>query len=215
MIDGFIEASIRNNIRWPNLNVQTLSYIQEKSKQAIKSNVIRSITSIFGSNETSGPVFSAYIDRQNTNQDSSLFDHIDDFYKIKLYDGGLLGVTLPVYDNEIITNDLFEQQGVFYKHKGRSDLIKIDGEILDIKIINDLNEKNPAAYIVTDTIRNCLYLAFWDTVDESLEIEYDNFFKNNFNRINIKKSTVLNKRKFLTGIKIDNELLREYFRIYV
>jgi hypothetical protein len=215
MIDEFIDASIRNKIKWPRLNVQTLSYIQDKPKHAIADGVIKSITSIFGSNETSGPVFTAYIDRQNSNQDSSLFDTIDDFYGIKLYDTGLLGVTLPTYNIEIVTNDLFEQQGVFYKHKGRSDLVKINGEILDIKIVNELNSRNSNAYIVTDTVKNCLYLAFWDRPDDHITEEYFNFFQNNFNRIQIDKITVLNKNKFLTGIKIDNELLREYFRNYV
>lgn len=215
MIDEFIDASIRNNVNWPILNVQTLSYIQDKPKQAVSKNIIRSITSIFGSNETSGPVFTAYIDKNNSTQDSSLFDHTDDLYKIKIYDNKLLGITLPVYGNEIITNDLFEQQGVFYRHKGRSDLIKINGEILDIKIVNELNNKNMLSYIVTDTVKNCLYLAFWNREDEELKIDYFNFFKNNFNRVQIEKTAVLNKNKFLTGIKIDNELLREYFRHHV
>jgi len=215
MIDEFIDASNRHGVRWPNLNVQTLSYIQDKPKQAIKDNIIRSITSIFGSNETSGPVFVAYIDKQCVDQDSSLFNHIDDFYKIKLHHGGVLGVTLPVYNSEIITNDLFEQQGVFYRHKGRSDLVKINGEVLDAKTINNLNTNESSAYIVTDTVKNCLYLAFWDIKNDALVKEYSNFFANNFNRIKIDKVAVLNKNKFLTGIKIDNELLREYFRNYV
>ncbi len=215
MIEGFIDSSRRRNIKWPRLNVQTLSYIQDQTKQGIEEGIIKSITSIFGSNETSGPVFTAYIDKQNTKQDSALFDHIDDFYKIKIYDNGLLGVTLPVYDFEIVTNDLFQQQGIYYKHIGRSDLIKINGEIIDIKIINQLNNKNPTAYIVTDTVKNCLYLAFWEVEDSVLEQEYKNFFANDFKRIAIDKTAILNKRKFLTGIKIDNELLREYFRTYV
>lgn len=215
MIDEFIDASIRNNIKWPNLNVQTLSYIQDKPKQAIRNGIIKSITSIFGSNETSGPVFIAYIDKHRITQDSSLFDYIDDFYGIKIYNTGLLGVTMPVYNLEIVTNDLFEQKDNFYRHKGRSDLVKINGEVLDIKLVNDLNGTNTSAYIVTDTIKNCLYLAFWHSKDIDLETEYSNFFNKNFDRVQIEKTAVLNKNKFLTGIKIDNELLREYFRNHV
>ena len=215
MIDKFIDASIRHKVQWPNLNVQTLSYIQDKPKQAIANGIIKSVTSIFGSNETSGPVFVAYIDNDRVNQDSALFDSIDDFYKINLYEGGVLGVTMPVYESEIITNDIFEKQGIFYRHRGRSDLVKINGEVLDIKIINELNSNNTSAYLITDTVKNCLYLAFWDTQDDAIVKEYSNFFSNNFNRIQIDKTAVLNKNKFLTGIKIDNELLREYFRNYV
>lgn len=215
MIDEFIDASIRNKVKWSRLNVQTLSYIQDKPKRAIAEGVIKSITSIFGSNETSGPVFTASIDRQRISHDASLFDRVDDFYGITIYDSGLLGVTMPVYNTEIITNDLFEQQGVFYKHKGRSDLVKINGEVLDIKSINDLNSRNESAYLVTDTVKNCLYLAFWNERCDSIKEEYINFFSKNFRRIQIDKTAVLNKSKFLTGIKIDNELLREYFRNYV
>jgi hypothetical protein len=215
MIDEFIDASIRNNIDWPILNIQTLSYIQDKPKAAIKNNIFKSITSIFGSNETSGPVFEAYIDINSIEQDSQQFTKPDNFYTIKLQETGLLSVTLPVYNSEIITNDIFEKNDNYYTHKGRSDLVKIDGEILDIKIINDLNLKNKELYIITDTVKNCLYLAFWNNTNAQLEHTYNDFFKNNFKKVSIKKTAILDKNKFFTGIKIDNEMLREYFRNYV
>lgn len=215
MIDEFIFASRRNNLYWPNLNLQTLSYIQDSSKQAIREKIFKSITSIFGSNETSGPVFISSIDESSVNRDSRIFSQIDDFYKITIYETGLLGVTLPVYNLEIITNDVFEKESDTYVHKGRSDLIRINGEALDIKIINELNLKNSEAYLITDSVKNCLYLAFWKSKNESLQKEYEQLFKNNFKRIEIKKTAVLDERKFRTGIKIDNELLREYFRNHV
>jgi hypothetical protein len=215
MIEEFIDASIRNNINWPKLNIQTLSYIQDKSKTAISKNVFKSITSIFGSNETSGPVFESYIDLNSIDKDSRYFTKPDEFYNIKIKEGGLLSVTLPVYNTEIITNDIFEKKDNYYTHKGRSDIVKIDGEILDIKIVNELNLKNTELYIITDTVKNCLYLAFWNFKNDQLQLEYEDFFKNNFKRITIKKSAVLDKSKFFSGIKIDNEMLREYFRNYV
>jgi hypothetical protein len=215
MIDEFIDASIRNNIDWPILNIQTLSYIQDKPKAAIKNNIFKSITSIFGSNETSGPVFESFIDINSIEQDSQQFTKPDNFYTIKLQETGLLSVTLPVYNSEIITNDIFEKNDNYYTHKGRSDLVKIDGEILDIKIINDLNLKNKELYIITDTVKNCLYLAFWNNTNAQLEHTYNDFFKNNFKKVSIKKTAILDKNKFFTGIKIDNEMLREYFRNYV
>lgn len=215
MIDEFIEASVRHGVCWPNLNVQTLSYIQDKPKQAIKNNIIKSITSIFGSNETSGPVFTSCIDRYNTDKDSSIFDTVDNFYKIKIKEDGCLVVTLPVYDLEIVTNDIFKNENGYFVHAGRNDLIKINGEILDIKILNDLNRQNDEAYIVHDTIKNCLYLAFWNTKNQSIIEEYQNYFSNRFHRVKIDKIATVNKNKFLSGIKIDNELLREYFRKYV
>lgn len=215
MIDKFINASIKHNINWPVLNIQTLSYIQDSSKDAIKNNIFKSITSIFGSNETSGPVFESYVDINSIKQDSQQFTKPDNFYNIRLREAGLLSVTLPFYNSEIITNDIFEENDNYYIHKGRSDLVKIDGEILDIKIINDLNLKNKDLYVITDTVKNCLYLAFWDSKNSQLELNYTNFFKNNFKKVAIKKTAVLDKNKFLTGIKLDNELLREYFRNHV
>ncbi len=215
MIDEFIDASDRNNIIWENLSIQTLSYIQDKSKKAISKGIIKSITSIFGSNETSGPVFISYVDKSNIDQDSRFFQEVDDFYKIKIHPEGLIGITLPTYNTEIVTNDIFEKIDNYYVHKGRSDIIKIDGEILDMKMINDLNSKNKNAYLITDTVKNCLYLALWSNDDVEINKEYEYFFKNNFKRIEIKKTAVLEEKKFRTGIKIDNELLREYFRNHV
>jgi hypothetical protein len=212
MVDEFIDASVRNNISWPHLNVQTLSYIQAKSKDAVAAGVFKSITSIFGSNETSGPVFELTVNKNNSTQASSQFSKVDDFYGIELSETGMLAVQMPVYNNEIVTNDIFEQQGELYTHKGRSDLVKINGEVLDIKVINDLNVKNTDIYLVTDSLQNCLYLACWNSQSAETTNELKLFFKNTYDRIEIAKVAVLTKKNFMSGIKIDNELLREYFR---
>lgn len=213
MIENFINSSNTRNIKWPNLNVQTLSYIQDTAKDAIKNNTFKSITSIFGSNETSGPVFEAIIDKSNTDQESNVFIKGDNFYQITFYENNLIGITLPVYNTEIITNDVFEQVNEKYIHRGRTDLIKINGEIVDIKLVNSINAKYENFYLVTDAVKNCLYLACWHTIDESSTItaEVNNMFK----RLTVNKIAVLNKQSFFSGIKLDNELLREYFRNHV
>ena len=215
MIDKFIDASIRNNIHWPVLNVQTLSYIQDSAKQAIQKGVFNSITSIFGSNETSGAIVECYIDSNSVDKDSSHFSIVDDFYKIELKENNLIGVTLPFYNKEIVTNDVFEIKNSYYIHKGRSDLIKIDGEIIDIKVINNINSKYQNAYVVTDSVMNCLYLAFWGDIVLDDYTEITNYIDEQFDRIKINKMAALEKRSFLSGIKLDNELIREYFRHHV
>ena len=212
MIDQFIKSSIEYNINWPKLNVQTLSYIQDKSKNAVKDNVFKSITSIFGSNETSGPVFECIITKDNVEQNSSYFTKLDNFYDISLDDEGLIHIDLPIYNETIITNDVFKIQDHFYIHSGRKDIVKINGEILDYKIINDLNVKYESSYIVVDSLQNSLYLAFWNKQDNKTYQELDKFFSNNYKNIKVNKTLVLNKDRFLSGIKIDNELLREQFR---
>lgn len=212
MVDEFIDASIRNDISWPHLNVQTLSYIQSKSKDAVARGVFKSITSIFGSNETSGPVFELTINKDNAKQESSQFSKVDDFYNVELSETGMLAVYMPGYNTQIVTNDIFEKQGTLYTHKGRSDLVKINGEVLDIKVINDLNVKNTDIYLVTDSLQNCLYLACWNSQPAETVDELKLFFKNTYDRIEIAKVAVLTKKNFMSGIKIDNEMLREYFR---
>jgi hypothetical protein len=140
---------------------------------------------------------------------------VDDFYKIELKENNLIGVTLPFYDKEIITNDVFEIKDGHYVHKGRSDLIKIDGEIIDIKVINNINSKYQNAYVVTDSVMNCLYLAFWGEVVLDDYTEIINYIDEQFDRIKINKMAALEKKSFLSGIKLDNELIREYFRHHV
>lgn len=215
LIDMFVDASKEHSISWNNLNVQTLSYIQQSSKDAIKQGMFKSITSIFGSNETSGPVFEATIDKDNLTQESSYYNKVDDFYDINISDNQMIEISLPIYNSKIITNDLFEIQDKFYIHRGRSDIIKINGEILDIKIINELNSQYSNSYIVPDPVKNCLYLAVWEDQDTDIFEKINQELENNFNKVHLSKSKVLVKKNFLTGIKLDNELLREYFRNYV
>lgn len=211
-IDLWVQGSLELNLHWPQLNVQTLSYIQGSTTRAIQQGTFKSIRSIFGSNETSGPIFTAYIDQQNLNQDLTLFELVDDFYTVTILPDNLLSVTLPIYRKEIQTNDCFMIEDQFYKHLGRSDMVKINGEIIDLQILADLNQANPQAYLITDTVNNTVYLAFWQQRDNELLIEYSNFFNYHFKRVRIGKTAVLDKHRFLSGIKIDNELLREHFR---
>ncbi len=214
-INDFINASKERNIVWPKLNVQTLSYIQDHAKMGIVEGIIKSITSIFGSNETSGPVFLAHIQKGTIGRHSNWFKKVDDFYGITLDSKQMLHVTMPTYDTEIVTNDRFKKTGKFYRHVGRTDLAKINGNIVDLQLINNLNSRNPQANILLDPIKNSIYLIFWNSKDEQLESYYVNFFKHMFNGAKIDKTAILDRSSFESGVKIDNELLREYFRNYV
>lgn len=213
MVDEFIDASIRNNVKWPNLNIRTLSYIQQKPRDAIKNGIIKSIISMFGTNETSGCIFNNKITKDNLDRSSSTFNTLDDFYNFRLLDDGMIEVILPVYGNKIMTNDIFEKQGGYYIHKGRKDMVKVNGEVLDLKIVAGLNSKySDDAYIVVDSVNNSLYIAFWNSENNDITEEFNSFFKDNFDRIQVSKVASLDKKKFISGIKVDNELLREYFR---
>jgi len=215
MIDVFITTSLAKNISWPTLSVQTLSYIQDSAKDAIKDQIFKSITSIFGSNETSGPVFECTITKDTTEQSSSCFTKLDNFYNISLDKEGLIHVGMPVYNNTIVTNDIFKLEDNLYTHCGRKDIVKINGEIIDYADINKFNSKFLDTYLVIDSVTNSIYLASWSKLNVEAYNEITAFFDNNYKNVVINKLATLSKQKFLSGIKVDNELIREYFRNHV
>lgn len=214
LIDKFIEVSRGKKLRWPNLDLITLSYILDNAKHAVRDGIFNSITSIFGSNETLGPLFVNTASKNNWNIDSRYYTIPNDFYKIKLSKEGKITVTIPVYNKDVETNDYFDKDGDYFVHKGRSDMFRINGETIKTGTINDLNKKDPRVYIVVDTLNHCLYLACWE--DLSMEEIYTikEQIENNFERIKITKILHLDKSSFNYAIKIDNELLREHFRTY-
>ena len=214
LIDKFIEESRTKNVTWPNLDLITLSYILENAKHAVRDGIFNSITSIFGSNETLGPLFINTASRDNWNIDSRYYLIPNDFYKITLSDEGKITVTVPVYNKQVETNDYFDKDSEYFVHKGRSDMFRINGESINLSTVNDLNKQYTNTYIVIDTLNHCLYLACWEEMSMehihrvSVEIE------SKFERIKITKVAQLTKSNFYYGIKLDNELLREYFRTY-
>lgn len=213
MVDKFINSCNEQKVKWPNLNLHIISYIQDNFRTAVKDGVFNSISSIFGSNETAGPLFYLYVDKDNLNKPPTVFTKVDDFFPMKLYDDGRLSITLPVGDNkEIITGDVFEIKDGYYVHKGRSDLIRINGEVINFETIRQLNLKDPRFYVVSDAIKNCLYLVHWEDVDNSEIESFKDLVESNFNRVRIHNVSKLDKHNFFCGRKIDNELIREYFR---
>lgn len=212
MIEKFITYSKSLEVQWPNLNVLTLTYIQDATRNAVKEGVFKSIISQFGSTETGGPVLQCIVDKNNIDQPSNVFNKIDDFYSISLREDDLIEIGVPSYNRSIITNDKFKNQGEYYIFQGRSDLIRLDGETVDLKVINNLNERFQDAFLVTDSLKNCFYLAFWGEENIQTLKDINQEIQNNFKKLGIKKTAILNKKDFLSGIKIDNELIREYFR---
>jgi hypothetical protein len=214
LIDKFIEVSKARNVKWPNLDLITLSYILESAKHAVRDGIFNSITSIFGSNETLGPLFINTATKDHWNIDSRYYKIPNDFYKIHLSNEGKITVTVPVYNKEVETNDYFDKDGDYFVHRGRSDMFRINGETINMSTINDLNKQNTRVYIVADTVYHCLYLACWEDLGLAEIDAIKNNIENNFERIKITKIAHLDKSNFYYAIKIDNELLREYFRTY-
>jgi hypothetical protein len=214
LIDKFIEVSRKKELQWPNLDLITLSYILDNAKHAVRDGIFNSITSIFGSNETLGPLFINRSSKEDWNVDSSYFIEYDDFYKVSLSADEKITITVPVYNKEITTNDYFERKDNYFIHKGRSDMFRINGEAVNLSTINNLNKKHTDTYIVVDTLNHCLYLACWSELSQDKIKKIKEEVESEFSRIKITKILHLNKSNFYYGIKIDNELLREHFRTY-
>lgn len=214
LIDKFIEVSREKNVSWPKLDLITLSYILESAKHAVRDGIFNSITSIFGSNETLGPLFINTATKDNWDIDSRYYLIPNDFYKIKLSAEGKITVSIPVYNKDVETNDYFDKDGEYFVHKGRSDMFRINGETINLSTVNNLNKQNTSVYIVIDTLNHCLYLACWEELSMPEIYTIKDSIESNFERIKITKIAHLDKSNFYYGIKLDNELLREHFRTY-
>ena len=217
-IDIFLKIAKQNKRNFNNLNMFTLSYINPKWNDFFDLG-IHKFESIFGCNETSGPLFLSQLKRDKS-FDSREFVQIDNFYKFDVQKEKL-NVHMPVYNTIIEMNDIFEIQPTawpmagnnIFIHKGRYDIVKINQVELNLQELSNI----PAMFdidgeIITDTIYNKLYLALWSDTEE-VKI---NQLKEHINQINsrlqIDQSKRINKYNFFRGIKIDKEMIRDYFR---
>lgn len=202
---------------FPNMTYYTLSSISDKLKGYGKR--YKDIVSIFGCNETSGPIF---INRATYNKfETSLYHKIDDYYTIKSYDP--LIVNLKEYDIDINTKDIFKVTDDGFKFEGRKDLLRINGLEIGKNYSDLLFKFKGYADFVYDTVYNKIYLAIWLTQLRDDPTKYNDAI-NEINRINeylnnasngchtISKIDFLNKDDFVMGVKLDQEFLRSYFR---
>lgn len=221
--EDFLAVLKKQNVKFPNLRLSLLTYIPTECKEFIKQGYIKEVESIFGSNETAGPVFLSTLNLDNIDDyNSSQFYKLDDFYGIELNNNNL-EVTLPVYDTTICTEDVFEMNGIFYTHKGRSNLIRINDVEINLNRIEDICKKyNNNVVLITDDIENKMYLliqknSLFDNPNSISEItQYVNdSLRLISDRLRVDKYLVEDFIKFISGIKLDKELIREYFRTYV
>jgi acyl-CoA synthetase (AMP-forming)/AMP-acid ligase II len=211
-IEFFVEFSTQTN---PQLNLYTLNYIRSNWKSALDNKRLKDIISIFGSNETSGPVFINKL--SDPKFEEARYCKLDDFYNINLDEEGGLSVTLPIYENKTIyTNDKFKlnEDGSF-SHLGRNDLIRINHLTVDTEIYKNKVAEFLNGELIYDSVQQQIYLAIWEEKDnlENIVKEIIDFILRYSGKVhNITKYKLLNYNDFLTGIKLDHELLRDYFR---
>jgi hypothetical protein len=217
-IEIFLNECEDRNYHWKDgLNIFTLSYIPGTWKKYFNTVGINQIQSIFGCNETSGPLFVSNMLRDEEFNPKS-FTKLDDFYGFTLDKKNMLGVTMPVYEQKIQMNDQFSIVNDKWIHEGREDLIKVNQVEVNLGSLMETPSKFKIdALCLTDTVYNKIYLAIWEDIpDKVADVKtkvIDKDIKRNINKeLEISKHAVLAKSDFMRGIKLDHEMIRDWFR---
>ena len=197
------------------INLYSLTYIRDEWKEYTRDGKIKDIISFFGSNETSGPTLINRVSYDDFNRQR--YHKVDDFYELEIKNTELI-VTLPIYNNKIETKDEFISNGESFLHLGRNDMHRINGRFFMETSYQRIVKNKLNGNLVFDFVNNRIYLAVWET-DDNLDQKIDEIQevlkKRSDDAHYISKYQVLSYEDFLSGIKLDQELLREYFRRYV
>ena len=183
----------------PNLNVYTLSKMKKSYKKYLGKKV-KDVISLFGSSETSGPIFT-----QNLSDDHYEVDRFidpDGWYDIKIIDGKLN-----------LTGDKFEcNDDGSYKFLGRDDVVTIGGQDISLLTINQqANKLIGDCHVTLDTKFQKVYLCVWNDEDD-LSKQIEEFTSLYSLDIEVKTFSKDYSVNFYCGIKIDNESIRDHFR---
>lgn len=203
----------------PNLTYYTLGTIDKRWRDAPLRERFKDVVSIFGCNETSGPLF---INRASYKDfETNVYHVMDDYYEFESISP--LVVKLKEYGTILNTKDNFEKvSDTGYRFNGRTDLIRINGTPVH-KSYNDINKWiGIRASLVYDTVYNEIYLCLWYDGDEDKYSERDvrEIFVHYNNKMKeasggkhfVSKVKITKMEHFIAGVKQDNELLRSYFR---
>ena len=201
--DDIIAWREQTSTKYPNLNIYTLAKIDKEWKSDVGI-FYKDIISLFGSSETSGPILIQKLSDEKFESDR--FIDPDGWYDPQIIDGklNLTGDKFKYYDD-----------GSF-KFLGRDDKVMIQGQEISLKEIND-QAKNIIGFssVVIDTIKQKIYLCIWSDIRGEYShvnlTENIEKFKSNYN-LDISHK-ILDLSKFMCGIKIDNESIRDHFRL--
>lgn len=223
MLESLLKYIIKNNINLDHkLDILVGGFNVSKSYvEMFKSTNINKISSMFGSNETLGPLLISEV-----NHDTVLEEYnpqfigrpVDDLFQIDLDNLNCIVVTSPsLYPGKIVMNDHARGNNIDgYIYEGR--LIGTGGDIR----INEVNfQIKPVAHlirklfgsvlfdIVDDVSEGKLYIAVWegtinfDLLNERMIEIYE--------RVTFSNYDYLDRNKF-DSFKLDMAALREYFR---
>ena len=209
------EKIINNLSSNPNLTIFVLCAIRKEWLKYIELGKIKNIISLYGTSETSGPMMMQYANDENFATDR--FDLLDNYYPITTKNGTIETV-IPVYNRYNNTQDLVEthkQGGI--KLIGRKDLIRINDLIVPCRTYDlELNRIFNNCTLTFDTLCNKIYLTFWytDTNAKNKVEKFSNYLKlQSEGRHFINDYDQLEYSDFLNGIKLDQEMLRQHYRL--
>ena len=200
--EDIIEWRKQTSTKYPNLNIYTLAKIDKEWKNDLGI-LYKEMISLFGSSETSGPILIQKLSDEKFESDR--FIDPDGWYDPQIVNGKLN-----------LTGDKFEynDDGSF-KFLGRDDTVMIQGQEISLKEINDqASNIIGSSNVVIDTREQKIYLCIWSKNGVSTHAnltENIQKFKSKYN-LDI-THRIVNLSKFMCGIKVDNEAIRDHFRL--
>lgn len=210
-----LDETINNIPGNPELTIFTLAAIRPEWLNFIKLGKVKNIVSLYGTSETSGPIMIQY--GNDPKFASDRFEVMDNFYPVNI-DNGTLETIIPIYNRPNNTQDLVEPHlNGGLKLIGRKDLIRINDLVIPCKLYDsELHSIFSNATLTYDTLYSKIYLTLWyDDID--LERKVQQFSKylrlKSGTRHTINDYDRLEYTDFLSGIKLDHEMLRQYYRI--
>jgi hypothetical protein len=215
LAEQFLKQAVLKKFMFNNLTIYILSYINPAWQELIKQCGFVKIVSVFGCNETSGPLFTNTLQPTQIEFDHTSFVANDNFYQFDFNHQGQLVVGLDDYKTSVVMQDSFNRNGNVFTHLGRNDLVRINDIKIDLFWILELakNEKINAQ-IVIDRDREKLYLAVWDETDLQLASNHLNakIAERYSDNVHIESAKHLKLEDCMAGIKLNHEVIRHIFR---
>jgi len=219
VIDDFIFVFKLKEMKCSYLEIFNLSYLQDAWIEHCKNGMFKSITSIFGCNETGGPIFLPCLNKDTETIDTTYVGQlIDQFYELKI-EKDILMVFLKTYDKWVSTEDRFLLTDDSYKYLGKKNLVRINDYEFELSELKDFLKKllNFDHELIYGSDK--LYLAIFDKQTRLNKLEdiddINQLIGINFNPlISISEIKMFERTEYNYGIKLDHQLLRSEFTNY-
>jgi|688.fasta_scaffold11777_8 hypothetical protein len=209
-----LDETLNKLTKNPNLTVFTLTAIRPEWLKFIRLGRIKNIISLYGTSETSGPIMMQYGNDPKFSPER--FELMDDFYPVT-FENGTLETIIPIYNRHNNTQDIVEPHlNGGLKLVGRKDLIRINDLVIPCRIYDrELYTMFSNATLTYDTLHSKIYLTLWyDDIDLEKKVnKFSSYLRlQSGARHFIADYDRLEYTEFLSGIKLDHEMIRQYYR---